>query len=44
MRSLMIHHASSIMIDQGLVSMAAKAVGIDFNELVRRILETSMEG
>ncbi len=32
------------MTDHSLVPMAAKAVGIDFNELVWRILETSMAG
>lgn len=32
------------MTDHSLVPMAAKAIGIDFAELVWRILETSMEG
>jgi D-alanine-D-alanine ligase len=30
------------MTDHSLVPMAAKAAGIDFNELVWRILETSL--
>jgi D-alanine-D-alanine ligase len=32
------------MTDHSLVPMAAKAAGIDFNQLVWRILETSMAG
>ena len=36
MRPFMIHNASFIMIDHRLVTMAAKNIGLDFNEPIWR--------